>query len=457
MTKKYFGTDGIRGKVGSGLMSPEKVLKLGWAVGRVLASHENSKGRVNRVVIGKDTRISGYMFESALEAGLSAAGVDIELLGPMPTPGIAYLTRTLRASAGIVISASHNPYYDNGLKFFSPQGEKLDDDIEHQIEAMFESKMEIVDPSTLGKARRITDADGRYVEACKATIPMNVRFNGLKIVLDCSNGATYDIAPKVFKELGAKVVTIGVEPDGLNINLECGSTHPNSLRARVIQEGADLGIAFDGDGDRVLMVDHQGEVVDGDELLYIIARSRLSNGENIGGVVGTLMSNLGLELAIKELGLDFARSKVGDRYVLEAMNENGWTIGGESSGHIICLDRTTTGDGIVSALQVLAYLVKENTTLHEAKSAIRKIPQVMVNVPLLSRTGHNVSDPMQSPAVQQAVEKAEAKLNGRGRVLLRPSGTEPLIRVMVEGEDNSLVSELVNDIVAQVTQASKAA
>ncbi len=451
MTKKYFGTDGIRGKVGTGLMSPEKVLKLGWAVGRVLASHENSAGR-NRVVIGKDTRISGYMFESALEAGLSAAGVDSDLLGPMPTPGIAYLTRTLRASAGIVISASHNPFYDNGLKFFSPQGEKLDDDIEHEIEAMFDSEMKIVESSTLGKARRIPDAHGRYVEACKATIPMNIRFNGLKVVLDCSNGATYDIAPKVFTELGATVISTGDKPDGLNINLQCGSTYPEHLITRVKAEGADLGIAFDGDGDRVLMVDHQGEVVDGDELLYIIARSRLNEGEDIGGVVGTLMSNLGMELAVKDLGLGFARSQVGDRYVLETMNEKGWTLGGESSGHIICLDRTTTGDGIVSALQVLAYLAKEKMTLREARSGMKKFPQLMINVPL---SGH--SDPMQSSAVQQSVEQAEAKLNGRGRVLLRPSGTEPLIRVMVEGEDELLVSQLANDIAAEVTQAAQAA
>ena len=451
MTKKYFGTDGIRGKVGTGLMSPEKVLKLGWAVGRVLASQKNADAR-NRVVIGKDTRISGYMFESALEAGLSAAGVDIDLLGPMPTPGIAYLTRTLRASAGIVISASHNPFYDNGLKFFSPQGEKLDDDIEHEIEAMFDSEMEIVDSSALGKARRIPDAHGRYVEACKATIPMNIRFNGLKVVLDCSNGATYDIAPKVFTELGATVSAIGDKPDGLNINLQCGSTYPEHLITRVKAEGADLGIAFDGDGDRVLMVDHQGEVVDGDELLYIIARSRLNEGEDIGGVVGTLMTNLGMELAVKELGLGFARSQVGDRYVLETMNEKGWTLGGESSGHIICLDRTTTGDGIVSALQVLAYLAKEKMTLQEARSGMKKFPQLMINVPL---PGH--SDPMQSSAVQQSVKQAEAKLNGRGRVLLRPSGTEPLIRVMVEGEDELLVSQLANDIAAQVTQAAKAA
>ena len=456
MTKKYFGTDGIRGKVGTGLMTPEKVLKLGWAVGRVLASHEKGAdqtgGLINRVVIGKDTRISGYMFESALEAGLSAAGVDIELLGPMPTPGIAYLTRTLRASAGIVISASHNPYYDNGLKFFSPEGKKLDDEIEHEIEAMFDAKMETVDSSALGKAHRMVDAQGRYIEACKASIPISIRLKGLKIVLDCSNGATYDIAPKVFSELGASVVTIGDKPDGLNINCECGSTEPEQLIDRVKAEDADLGIAFDGDGDRVLMIDNQGEVVDGDELLYIIARSRLSEGENIGGVVGTLMSNLGMELAIRELGLKFERSKVGDRYVLETLKENGWTIGGESSGHIICLDRTTTGDGIISALQVLAYLVKEKVTLHEARSGMSKFPQIMINVPLQSN-----ADPMQSSAVQRAVDQAEAKLNGRGRVLLRPSGTEPLVRVMVEGEDELLVTQLANEIAAQVTQAAEAA
>ena len=452
MTKKYFGTDGIRGKVGTGLMSPEKVLKLGWAVGRVLASHENGSNQSNRVVIGKDTRISGYMFESALEAGLSAAGVDVELLGPMPTPGIAYLTRTLRASAGIVISASHNPYYDNGLKFFSPEGKKLDDELEHEIETAFESEMVIAESASLGKAHRMVDAQGRYIEACKASIPINVRLKGLKVVLDCSNGATYDIAPKVFTELGAKVISTGDRPDGLNINFECGSTHPQQLVTRVKVEGADLGIAFDGDGDRVLMVDNQGEVVDGDELLYIIARSRLSAGENVGGVVGTLMTNLGMELAIKELGLNFARSKVGDRYVLETLNENNWTIGGESSGHIICLDRTTTGDGIVSALQVLAYLVTENISLHEAKSGMKKFPQLMINVPLQGN-----ADPMQSSAVQQSVVQAENRLAGRGRVLLRPSGTEPLIRVMVEGEDELLVTQLANEIAAQVEQAAQAA
>lgn len=452
MTKKYFGTDGIRARVGQGLMSPEKVLKLGWAVGKVLASHDNNEDRVNRVVIGKDTRISGYMFESALEAGLSAAGVDVELLGPMPTPGIAYLTRTLRASAGVVISASHNPYYDNGVKFFSAQGEKLDDDIEHAIEAMYDAEMEIVESSVLGKAHRVVDAQGRYIEACKASIPINVRLNGLKIVLDCSNGATYDIAPKVFSELGASVISIGDTPDGLNINHECGSTHPDNLVTRVKVEGADLGIAFDGDGDRVLMVDNKGEVVDGDELLYIIARSRLSEKENIGGVVGTLMSNLGMELAVKDLGLGFARSDVGDRYVLETLNEKGWTVGGESSGHIICLDRTTTGDGIVSALQVLAYLVSENISLFDARSGMNKFPQIMINVPL-----QGGADPMQSASVQQSVVQAEKQLNGRGRVLLRASGTEPLIRVMVEGEDDLLVTQLANDIAEHVKQASLAA
>lgn len=452
MAKKYFGTDGIRGKVGQGLMTPEKVLKLGWAVGRVLASHDKKNGQVNRVVIGKDTRISGYMFESALEAGLSAAGVDVDLLGPIPTPGIAYLTRTLRASAGIVISASHNPYYDNGLKFFSAEGEKLGDDIEYAIEEMYDAEMKIVDSSELGKALRIIDAQGRYIEACKATIPMNIRLNGLKIILDCSNGATYDIAPQVFTELGANVITIGDQPDGLNINHECGSTYPEYLTTRVKFEGADLGIAFDGDGDRVLMVDHKGEIVDGDELLYLIACSRLSEDKNVGGVVGTLMSNLGMELAIKDLGLEFVRSDVGDRYVLEALNKNGWVIGGESSGHIICLDKTTTGDGIVSALQVLAYLVKDNISLHQAKSAMSKFPQVMINVPL---QGH--SDPMQSKVVQQAVVQAEAQLADRGRVLLRASGTEPLIRVMVEGENGALVTQLAESIASQVEQASQAA
>ncbi|HHO58840.1 MAG TPA: phosphoglucosamine mutase [Thiotrichales bacterium] len=448
MTRKYFGTDGIRGKVGEGMMTPDKVLKLGWAVGKVLAGRdENGNGRL--VVIGKDTRISGYMFESALEAGLSAAGVDVRLLGPMPTPGIAYLTRTLRASAGIVISASHNPFYDNGLKFFSAQGAKLGDDLENRIEAMFEAPMETVDSSELGKAERVTDAHGRYIEACKASIAMGIRFNGMRIILDCANGATYHIAPSVFTELGASVTVIGADPDGLNINANCGSTHPERLSQAVLTQGADLGIAFDGDGDRVMMVDEKGEIVDGDELLYIIACGRQHDNLPVNGVVGTLMTNLGMELAIREMGLEFARTNVGDRYVLEAMQQNNWLLGGESSGHIICLDRTTTGDGIVSALQVLAYLSQSGKSLHEAKSGMQKMPQHMINVPL-----NGNGDPMQSPEVQSAVADAEQTLNGHGRVLLRPSGTEPLIRVMVEGDDLELVHKLSQQIAETVQNAA---
>ncbi len=448
MARKYFGTDGIRGKVGEGMMTADKVLKLGWAVGKVLAGRdENGNGRL--VVIGKDTRISGYMFESALEAGLSAAGVDVRLLGPMPTPGIAYLTRTLRASAGIVISASHNPFYDNGLKFFSAQGAKLGDDLENRIEAMFEAPMETVDSSELGKAERVTDAHGRYIEACKASIAMGIRFNGMRIILDCANGATYHIAPSVFTELGASVTVIGAEPDGLNINANCGSTHPERLSQAVLTQGADLGIAFDGDGDRVMMVDEKGEIVDGDELLYIIACGRQHDKQPVNGVVGTLMTNLGMELAIKEMGLEFTRTNVGDRYVLEAMQQNNWLLGGESSGHIICLDRTTTGDGIVSALQVLAYLSQSGKSLHEAKSGMQKMPQHMINVPL-----NGNGDPMQSPEVQSAVADAEQTLNGHGRVLLRPSGTEPLIRVMVEGDDLELVHKLSQQIAETVQNAA---
>jgi phosphoglucosamine mutase len=447
MTKNYFGTDGIRGKVGEGLMTADQVLKLGWAVGRVLAS--NGK---KLVVIGKDTRISGYMFESALEAGLSAAGVDVRLLGPMPTPGIAYLTRTLHASAGIVISASHNPFYDNGLKFFSPEGEKLPDEIEKRIEVMFEASMETVDSAELGKAERVEDAQGRYIEACKASIPMGTSFTGMKIVVDCANGATYEVAPHVFTELGAAVIKEGVKPDGININKECGSTAPEVLRQRVLEEGADLGIALDGDGDRLIMVDDKGEIVDGDELVYIIARSRKEKGENMEGVVGTLMSNMGLELAIEEMGLEFERSSVGDRYVLECLRKRGWVLGGESSGHIICLDRTTTGDGIVSALQVLAYLAESGKSLHEAKSGMKKMPQHMINVPLSGNT-----NPLQSEQVKATVKQAEQKLNGHGRVLLRPSGTEPLIRVMVEGDNETMVHQLTQDIADSVSTAGSSA
>lgn len=443
MAKKYFGTDGIRGKVGEGLMTADQVLKLGWAVGKVLAGQGE-----NLVVIGKDTRISGYMFESALEAGLSAAGVNIRLLGPMPTPGIAYLTRTLRASAGIVISASHNPFYDNGLKFFSAEGTKLPDEIERRIEVMFEASMETADSSELGKVKRVDDAQGRYIEACKATIPIGTRFNGIKIVLDCANGATYDIAPSVFKELGAETVIIGNQPDGVNINKQCGSTSLDMLREKVLMEEADMGIAFDGDGDRVAMVDHKGELVDGDELVYIIAKSRQQGGGDPGGVVGTLMSNLGMELAIKALGMEFERTDVGDRYVLERLKDKGWSIGGESSGHIICLDRTTTGDGIVSALQVMKYLVDNDMNLNEAKSGMVKLPQLMINVPLQAG-----AKPMESSDVKDTVTNAETQLNGRGRVLLRASGTEPLIRVMVEGEDEAMVSSLTQEIADSVAAA----
>jgi len=441
MAKKYFGTDGIRGRVGKGQMTPQAVMKLGWAVGKVLANRGN-----NLVVIGKDTRISGYMFEASLEAGLSAAGVDSKIIGPMPTPGIAYLTRTLRASAGIVISASHNPFYDNGLKFFSAEGSKLPDDIENEIEAMFEAEMETVDSANLGKAERIEDAQGRYIEACKATIPMGTSFKGLKVVLDCANGATYHIAPNVFAELGAEVITIADKPNGININENCGSTHPNTLAAAVLQNQADIGIAFDGDGDRLMMVDSKGQIIDGDEILYIITKARLAAGEPQGGVAGTLMSNLGLELAIKELGLEFERTQVGDRYVMECLRDRGWSLGGENSGHIICLDRTTTGDGIVSALQVMAYLADSGATLVEALAEMTMMPQILINVPLPVKT-----NPIGEPKVQQAVEAVEKQLDGRGRVLLRASGTEPLIRVMVEGEEEKQVTAFAQQIADAVS------
>lgn len=417
-------------------MTPQAVMKLGWAVGKVLASHGN-----NLVVIGKDTRISGYMFEASLEAGLSAAGVNVRILGPMPTPGIAYLTRTLRASAGIVISASHNPFYDNGLKFFSAEGSKLPDDIEDEIESMFEAEMETVESALLGKAERVVDAQGRYIEACKASIPVGTSFKGLKVVLDCANGATYHIAPSVFVELGAEVISIGDKPDGLNINADCGSTHPGTLAAAVLQNRADMGIAFDGDGDRLMMVDATGRIIDGDEILYIITRARIASGEKRGGVVGTLMSNMGLELAIKQLGLEFVRTSVGDRYVMECLREKGWCLGGENSGHIICLDRTTTGDGIVSALQVMAFLAETGENLQQALSGMTMLPQVLINVPLPVKT-----NPVNEPKVQQAVKQVEQKLNGQGRVLLRPSGTEPLIRVMVEGENEKQVTDFAQHI-----------
>jgi phosphoglucosamine mutase len=431
VTRKYFGTDGIRGRVGVHPINAEFMLKLGWATGRVLGN-----GAATRVVIGKDTRISGYMFESALEAGLSAAGVDILLLGPMPTPGIAYLTRTMHACAGIVISASHNPHHDNGIKFFSAQGTKLPADVEAAIEAELENPMVTVSSEKLGKAERVEDARGRYIEFCKSTIPSRISLRGLKIVIDCANGATYQVAPSVLEEMGADVIGIGVEPNGLNINEECGSTMPELLCERVLKEGADLGIALDGDGDRIIMVDHKGELVDGDELLFIIAASRKENEQLSGPVVGTLMSNLGLEHALRQLNIAFKRARVGDRYVMEMLNEHGGVVGGESSGHIICLDRTSTGDGMVSALQVLATMVQKNVGLHELKQGMTKYPQHMINIPLVRHLDVSNSEPIQS-----AVRRAETHLNGKGRVLLRSSGTEPLIRVMVEGEDEALVRQ----------------
>ena len=443
MSKKYFGTDGIRGRVGEHPITAEFMLKLGWAAGRVLASRGG-----DLVIIGKDTRISGYMFESALEAGLIAAGINIRLLGPMPTPAIAYLTRTLHASAGIVISASHNPFEDNGIKFFDGNGTKLPDEIELAIEAELEKDMETVDSHRLGKAERVDDADGRYIEFCKSTIPLSMSLKGLKVVVDCANGATYYVAPNVFSELGANVVALATEPDGLNINKDCGSTRPSKLQAAVREHGADVGIALDGDGDRLIMVDNEGELVDGDELLYIIALSRKAQGQLHGTVVGTLMSNLGLEHALRAEGIAFDRAAVGDRYVMEMLKATGGILGGESSGHIICLDRTSTGDGIVSALQVLAAMIRSGKTLNALKAGMKKYPQHMINVPL----GRSVNlDAV--PAVQDAVKSTEQRLAGKGRVLLRPSGTEPVVRVMVEGENEQQVIEEAGELAAKVAEA----
>ena len=442
MKRKYFGTDGIRGRVGDHPITADFMLKLGWAAGKVLTKHAN--GKKNRVIIGKDTRVSGYMFESALEAGLIAVGVDVDLLGPMPTPAIAYLTRTFRAAAGIVISASHNPVADNGIKFFAADGFKLPDEVELEIEALIDEPLVTNGSNKLGKARRISDATGRYIEFCKSTLPTGFSVTGLKIVLDCANGATYNAAPRVFKELGASVVTIGNAPDGFNINHQCGSTHMQALQELVKSEQADVGIALDGDGDRVLFTDATGEVVDGDELVFIIAQHRHANG-GCSGVVGTQMSNLGLELALKELDIPFQRSKVGDRYVVEALKQNSWTLGGESSGHILCGELNTTGDGIVSALQVIRALLDSGKSLAQLKTGMSKFPQTMINVGLPKKI-----DISNNGEINQAVAEAEHQLNGRGRVLLRPSGTEPVIRVMVEGEDCELVNNLVSQIATVV-------
>ena len=443
MAKKYFGTDGIRGKVGEHPITADFLLKLGWAAGQVFANQGH-----DFVLVGKDTRISGYMFESALEAGLTAAGVDAHLLGPMPTPGVAYLTRTLRAQAGIVISASHNPYYDNGVKFFSVHGTKLPDEIEQEIERYIDSPMTTVESSCLGKAKRIADAAGRYIEFCKASVPTRLDFDGLRIVVDCANGATYHIAPHVFSEIGAEVVSIGVEPNGLNINDECGTTKPQKLTDAVLAYRADLGIALDGDGDRLIMVDHKGEIVDGDELIYIIAKSKLEANELTGPVIGTLMTNFGMELALKQLGINLLRANVGDRYVMELLVENKGILGGENSGHIICLDKTTTGDGIIAALQVMAEMQHTGKNLHELKSGMTKFPQVLLNIKMKTKPD------LDGEAIQKAVKDIEKKLGNTGRVLLRASGTEPLIRVMVEGENEDKVIEYANKLADQVAKST---
>ncbi len=441
--KKYFGTDGIRGKVGESPITAEFMLRLGWAAGKVFLRQDGG-----RILIGKDTRISGYMFESALEAGLASAGVDVSLLGPIPTPGIAYLTRTLNANAGIVISASHNPYYDNGVKFFSGEGKKLDDDVELAIERELDSEMKMVESNRIGKVSRIGDAAGRYIEFCKSCFPSEFNLKGHKIVVDCAHGATYHIAPGVLRELGAQVIEVGVSPDGFNINQDVGATSPEALVRKILEEKADFGIALDGDGDRVIMADHTGEVVDGDELLLIIARCRKQDGTLGGGVVGTSMSNLGLERALQSEGIPFVRTAVGDRYVLSELQSRGWKVGGESSGHILCLDLTSTGDGIVSALQVLAAMESAGESLNEIKSKMEKFPQQMINV--RCQRGRTIDS---AEPVSKAVKATEKRLKGKGRVLLRSSGTEPVVRVMVEGEDEALVDELVRDLALVVEKA----
>ena len=452
MGKKYFGTDGIRGRVGISPITPEFVMRLGYAAGRVLANADRHLAKDARptVLIGKDTRISGYMLESALQAGLCAAGVNVRLTGPMPTPAIAYLTRALRAQAGIVISASHNPFEDNGIKFFSSLGTKLPDDIEHQIEAELDKPMEVMPSAALGRVKRIDDAAGRYVEFCKSTFPNDLDLRGLKIVLDCANGATYHVAPPVFHELGAEIIAIANQPNGLNINADSGTTHPQALCKAVVAHQADLGIAFDGDGDRVMMVDSAGNLLDGDQLLYIIAKHRQQLGSLGGGVVGTLMTNLALEHHFQKLNIAFTRAKVGDRYVREMLVENGWQLGGENSGHILCLDKHTSGDGIIAALQVLATLNAQNKTLLEVGKSLTLYPQVLINVPVKRRI-----DIDSNVLVQAAVKKAEQALNGNGRILLRASGTELKFRVMVEGLEGDLVNQLAKEIAEVVAEQAK--
>ena len=436
--RKYFGTDGVRGKVGTYPITPDFALKLGWAAGKVLASQGS-----RTVLIGKDTRISGYMLESALEAGLAAAGLTAAFTGPMPTPAVAYLTRTFRLEAGIVISASHNPYYDNGIKFFSSQGTKLPDDIEEAIEAMLDQPMDCVESADLGKASRISDAAGRYIEFCKSTFPAHLGLDGYKIVVDCANGATYHIAPNVLRELGAEVIEIGTDPNGININEKCGATDVKALQEKVLETKADVGLAYDGDGDRIMMVDHLGNKVDGDQILFIIAREALRSGQLKGGVVGTLMSNMSLEIALKMLGVPFVRANVGDRYVLEKMVEHNWTLGGENSGHIIIADKNTTGDGIIASLAVLSAMVQHRLSLNELASAVKLFPQVLINVRFAGG-----ANPLESEAVKAVAADVEKRLEGKGRILLRKS--EPLIRVMVECEDGALAKQCAEDIAEAV-------
>lgn len=445
MTKRLFGTDGIRGRVGQHPITADFVLRLGWAAGKVFGQY--GEGR-RLILVGKDTRISGYLFESALQAGIIAAGVDVSLLGPMPTPAIAYLTRTFRASAGIVISASHNPFDDNGIKFFGADGCKLSDAVEIEIERHLGEPVTTVASEQLGRASRIGDAAGRYIEFCKGTLPADISLKGLKLVVDCAHGATYHVAQDVFRELGATVHALGVEPDGCNINRDCGSTAPAAVQQAVLALGADLGIAFDGDGDRVVFVDRTGATVDGDQILYVIAAHRRRHGGGCTGVVGTLMSNYGLELALTRIGVPFLRTAVGDRYVIEALREREWTLGGESSGHIVCRDLTTTGDGVVAALQVLRAVIESGLPLDALCVDMAKLPQTMINVAI---RGSTVFRP--GPDVLAAVSAAERKLAGRGRVLLRPSGTEPVIRVMVEGEDFDLVRCLAEEVATAVAGA----
>lgn len=443
--RKYFGTDGIRGRVGEGPMQADFVLRLGRAAGRVLCPDGGT------VVVGKDTRISGYLFEAALEAGFSSAGVDVLMLGPLPTPGIAHLAQALRADAGVVISASHNPFEDNGLKLFTATGTKLSDEAEAEIEAELERDFATVAPERLGRARRVDDAVGRYAEFCKSTFDEKLSLRGLKLVLDCANGATYKVAPQVFAELGARVSTIGARPDGLNINLNVGSTHPGQLCAAVVERGADLGIAFDGDGDRVVMAAPDGRLLDGDDLLYVIAGDRHARGELPGPVVGTVMSNLGLERAFAARNIPFRRARVGDRYVMQLLRQTGGTVGGETSGHLICLDRATTGDGIVAALQVLQAAARSGLPVHELAAGVVKLPQRLINVKLTRRMEVDGN-----PVLNDAVAEAERRLDGRGRVLLRASGTEPVVRVMVEGEDENEVGEVCRALAAVVERASTA-